>query len=285
MTAAEALRAAIPRLRAAGVEDAPGDARRLLAHAMAIAPDRLTLHLPDALTPAQEDALARALDARAARQPVAQIIGERLFWGRAFAVTADTLDPRPETECLVAEALSRPFVKIADLGTGTGCILISCLLGMPMAAGVGVDLSPAALAVAARNAARHGLGARARFLTSNWFSALSGRFDLIVSNPPYIARQEMPGLSPEVRNWEPHLALTDGADGLGAYRAIAAGAPARLMAGGRLLLEIGPTQGAPVAALLRQAGLAGIRILPDMDGRDRVVVAVKPGAEDRCGSA
>lgn len=284
MTAAEALRAAVPRLRDAGVDDPARDARALLAHAMGLPPDRLTLHLPDALDAGQEAAFHSAIAARAARQPVAQITGERLFWGRAFRVTPDTLDPRPETERLVEEALSRPFVRMLDLGTGTGCILISCLLGMKMATGLGTDLSAAALAVAEANAARHGL-TRARFQQGDWFAGIPGRFDLIVSNPPYIAQGEMAGLAPEVRDWEPHGALTPGGDGLDAYRAIARGAPARLMPGGRLLLEIGPTQGAAVSALLAAQGLTAIRVLPDLDGRDRVVAAVAPGDADSCGCA
>lgn len=284
MTAAEALRAAVPRLRDAGVDDPARDARVLLAHAMGLPPDRLTLHLPDALDPAQEAAFHAAIAARAARRPVAQITGERLFWGRAFRVTPDTLDPRPETERLVEEALSRPFVRMLDLGTGTGCILISCLLGMKMATGLGTDLSAPALKVAEANAARHGL-TRARFQQGDWFQGIPGRFDLIVSNPPYIAQGEMAGLAPEVRDWEPRGALTPGGDGLDAYRAIARGAPARLMPGGRLLLEIGPTQGAAVSALLAAQGLTAIRVLPDLDGRDRVVAAVAPGDADSCGCA
>ena len=285
MTGNEVLRAAIARLRAAGIEDAPRDARALLAHALGIGADRLTLHLGDVLA---NDAAARfdhAVTARAARRPVSQITGKRLFWGREFRVTQDTLDPRPETEILVAEALSAPFFACLDLGTGTGCILLSCLADRPVAMGLGVDLSDAALAVAADNAARLGLAGRARFLRSDWFSAVSGRFDLILSNPPYIAADEMAALAPEVREWEPHLALTPGGDGLGAYRAIARGAPARLMAGGRLLVEIGPAQGQAVAALFAAAGLGGIRILQDLDGRDRVVAGVKPADADACGTA
>ncbi len=283
LSGAEALRAAIPRLRAAGVEDPARDARVLLAHALGIAPDRLLLHLEGPLAPAQDAAFEAAIAARAARRPVAQITGRRLFWGLPFRVTPDTLDPRPETEVLVAEALARPFFRVLDLGTGTGCILLSCLKGMPAARGLGVDLSPAALAVAEGNAQALGLAARARFALSDWFAAVPGRFDLILSNPPYIAEAEMAGLSPEVRH-EPRLALTPGGDGLAAYRAIARGAAARLMEGGRILLEIGPTQGAAVAALLEGAGFAGIRILPDMDGRDRVVAAEKPGGGGSCGA-
>jgi release factor glutamine methyltransferase len=282
--AAEALRAAVPRLEAAGVEGAARDARVLLAHALGVMPDRLTLHLPDEMTGPQVRAYEEAVVARAARQPVAQITGRRLFWGQWFRVTRDTLDPRPETETLVAAALERPFLKVLDLGTGTGCILLSCLKGMPPAQGTGVDISEAALAVARLNARDLGLAGRSRFLRSDWFSAVPGAFDLIVANPPYIAAAEMADLSPEVRDWEPHLALTPGGDGLDAYRSIARGAGTRLLPGGRLLLEIGPSQGHPVAALLAAAGLEAVRILPDMDGRDRVVAAMKPAA-DGCSCA
>ncbi len=280
MTAREALIAAVARLEAAGIDGAARDARILLAHALGVGADRLTLHLADQMTTPQAQSYDEALARRARHQPVAQITGRRLFWGLEFRVTPDTLDPRPETETLVAEALTRPFLKMLDLGTGTGCILLACLKHMPMARGVGVDASPAALGVAVGNAADLGLEGRARFRQSDWFSAVEGQFDLIVSNPPYIAAAEMAALAPDVRDWEPHLALTPGGDGLDAYRTIARGAGARLCPGGRLLLEIGPTQGAAVAALLEGAGLTGLRILPDMDGRDRVVVAIKPQASE-----
>ncbi|MFZ5751534.1 MAG: peptide chain release factor N(5)-glutamine methyltransferase [Pseudomonadota bacterium] len=280
MTAAEALRAAIARLRAAGVEDAPGDARRLLAHALGIAPDRVTLVLPDALAPAAAAAFEAAVAARARRQPVAQITGRRAFFGHEFRVTPDTLDPRPETEILVAAALERPFGSILDLGTGTGCILLSCLAAMPAASGIGTDRSEAALAVARANATDLGLAGRARLVRSDWFAGVTGRFDLIVSNPPYIAEAEIADLAPEVRDWEPRAALTPGGDGLDAYRAIAAGARARLVPGGRILLEIGPTQGSAVRDLLRAAGLDGVAIRRDLDGRDRVVEAQRPAGPD-----
>jgi release factor glutamine methyltransferase len=280
--ASAALAPAIAKLEAAGVEVAARDARVLLAHALGVSADRLTLHLSDPMTDAQALLYEEAVAARVARKPVSQITGRRLFWGQWFRVTRDTLDPRPETETLVAEALAQPFLKVLDLGTGTGCILLSCLKGMPIAQGVGVDISDAALEVARGNSFNLGLEQRSRFHRSDWFSGVSGAFDLIVSNPPYIAAAEMAELSPEVRDWEPHLALTPGGDGLDAYRAIAKGAGARLMPGGRLLVEIGPAQGQAVSALFARAGLAGIRVLPDMDGRDRVVLAVKPDA-DGCG--
>lgn len=277
MTAAQALVAAVARLTAAGIDGAARDARVLLAHALGVAQDRLTLHLPDEMTAPQARAYEEALAARITRQPVAQITGQRLFWGLPFRVTRDTLDPRPETETLVAEALAQPFESILDLGTGTGCILLSCLSGMPQATGIGVDLSDAALAVAEANARTLGLIPRARFLRSDWFSAVEGRFDLIVTNPPYIAGDEMPALAPEVRIWEPALALSPGGDGLGAYRRIAAHASDHLQPGGRILAEIGPTQASAVSALFAAAGLEEIRVLPDMDGRDRVVAARRPG--------
>lgn len=274
MTGAEALRQGVARLAAAGVPAAEGDARLLLGHALGLPRH----HLPAALAaPLPPDALRRfdaSLAARAARQPVSQILGRRAFWKHEFRVTRDTLDPRPETETLVEAALAQPFASVLDLGTGTGAILISLLAERPAAQGLGTDISPAALAVARDNAAR--IGVCADFLESDWFSTVQGQFDLIVSNPPYIALAEMESLVPEVREWEPIQALTDGADGLSAYRAIAAGAPAHLRPGGRLLVEIGPTQGAAVAQLMHDAGLDGPQILPDLDGRDRVVAARKP---------
>jgi release factor glutamine methyltransferase len=285
VTGAEALAAATRRLAAAGIEGAQRDARRLLAHSLGIAPDRVTLVAPEEMTVAAEAAFAAALAARAARQPVSQITGSRAFFGRSFHVTRDTLDPRPETERLVEIALERPFVKMLDLGTGTGCVLLSCLGGMPFATGVGTDVSEAALAVASGNARVLGLAGRARFLKADWFSGISGKFDLITSNPPYIAAAEMAALAPEVRDWEPTVALTPGGDGLDAYRAIARGAGARLMPGGRIALEIGPAQAAAVSALLRAAGFAAPEIRQDLDGRDRVVLALWPADGDGCGVA
>ncbi len=272
----EALRAALTVLRAAGVEDAPRDARLLLARAMDLPADRLSLHLQDALSAEAEAALVPLVAARARRQPMAQILGSRLFWGHVFEVTPDTLDPRPDTEVLVEAAISQPFTRMLDLGTGTGCILISCLLAMPDATGLGTDVSPAALQVALRNAARHGLQARASLAQGSWWQAVSGHFDLIVSNPPYIAADEMSHLAPEVRDHEPHLALTPGGDGLDAYRIIAAGTAAHLTPGGRIFLEIGATQGAAVSDFLAAEGFTELRILEDLDSRPRVVAAKRP---------
>ena len=276
MTGNDALRHAVQRLGAAGVESPARDARILLAFALNLPADRLTLHLPDPVPPEAVSRYEAALTARTRRQPVAQITGQRLFWGRSFRVTPAVLDPRPETEVLVATALEQPFSRILDLGTGSGCILLSCLADRPEALGTGVDLSHPALAVARDNADRLGVAARASFVHSDWCTAVDGQFDLILANPPYIAAAEMPLLAPEVRLWEPSLALTPGGDGLDAFRIIARQSPARLLPGGRLMVEIGPTQAAEVSALFAAAGLNQIRIRRDLDGRDRVVTAVKP---------
>ena len=276
VTVAAALRAATAQLTQVGIVAAAGDARHLVAHATGLDPDRLTLHLSDHLDASVQVRLEAALAARARHQPVSQIIGSRLFWGRRFRVTRDVLDPRPETECLIAAALAQPFARVLDLGTGSGAILLTLLAERPDASGLGTDLSPKALAVALGNAQALGLTARASFARADWLDGVQEQFDLIVANPPYIAAAEIAGLAPEVRVWEPHLALTPGGDGLGAYRKIAAGAPAHLAPGGVLLLEIGPTQAAAVTALLTAAGLRCGPTLPDLDGRDRVVVARLP---------
>lgn len=269
-TVAAALAAGTARLAKAGIEGAGRDARRLMAAALGIGADRLSLHLNEALTGEQAARWAAHLDARTARQPVAQITGRRAFWRHEFTVTRDTLDPRPETESLVAAALDLPWRSVLDLGTGTGAILISLLAERPGARGVGTDVSDAALAVARGNAAR--LGVVAEFRRADWLDGVTGQFDLIVSNPPYIAANELAGLSPEVRDWEPHGALTDGGDGLSAYRAIAAGALDHLTPGGAVAVEIGWMQGPQVAALFAAAG-AQARVISDLDGRDRVVCA------------
>ncbi len=273
MTLRAAAFAATRRLAAAGVESPARDARLLVARAAGVAAERFLLHDGDPLTDAAAAALQAMLAAREARQPMAQILGGRLFWGRWFDVTPDVLDPRPETEVLVAAALEAPFARVLDLGVGSGCILLT-LLAERGGEGVGVDLSKAALAVARRNARR--LGVECELRPSDWFAAVEGVFDLIVANPPYIAAGEMAGLAPEVRDWEPHVALTPGGDGLGACRAVAAGVMAHLAPGGRVIVEIGPAQGAAVAGMFRAAGLAEVAVRPDLDGRDRLVTGRRP---------
>lgn len=271
--AAQLLRDGAARLRAAQVPDAMGDARALLAHAAQIPPDRLTLHLGEAITPEVSARFETFIAQRALRVPVSHIVGKRLFWGRRFYVNADVLDPRPETETLLAAALAGSYTRVLDLGTGSGCILLSLLAERPAATGVGVDLSSAALDVARQNAAQMGLEARAQFMCGDWFSPVCGRFDLITANPPYIAAKDMDGLAPELLHHEPRMALTDEADGLSAYRHIAQTAGAFLAPHGTLMVEIGHTQGAAVLNMMRGAGLTAPRVLPDLDGRDRVIIA------------
>ncbi|MEQ9258276.1 MAG: peptide chain release factor N(5)-glutamine methyltransferase [Roseovarius sp.] len=263
------------RLAAAGIESAPLEARRIMAAALGVAPDRVSLMSQEPVPEPAEDRLAGLAARRSAREPLAHILGERDFWKLSFRVTADVLDPRPETETLVEVALAEPFGHVLDLGTGSGCILLSLLAERPEARGMGTDTSAAALALAAENAARHGLEGRARLVRADWLEGVAGQFDLIVSNPPYIAEAEMAELAPELA-FEPRAALTDGADGLTAYRIIARDAPAHLAPGGRLMVEVGWRQGPEVAALFRAAGLEEVTIQPDLDGRDRVVRGNKP---------
>lgn len=271
MTIAEALSRATRMLAKAGIDGAARDARALVAHVLGVEPGRLVLVGADPFPPEREAALDDALSARVRRQPVAQIVGRREFYGRSFEVTQDVLDPRPDTEAVVEACLAEPFDRVLDLGTGSGCILLTLLAERPQARGVGVDLSQPALAVAARNADALGVAGRVELLLSDWFGAVSGRFDLIVANPPYVSAGEMAGLEPEVRQWEPRVALTDEADGLGAYRRIVPEASGFLRSGGRLIVEIGHRQGGDVAKMFDNAGLSGVRTGQDLSGHDRFV--------------
>lgn len=268
-----ARRAAVAILEQAAVPGATQDVAALLAYVLAVDRSELALISPQIeLSAAQESRFDAAIAARAARQPVSQITGTRLFWGRAFTVTPDVLDPRPETEVLIDAALALSFASVLDLGTGSGCILLTLLMERPEARGIGVDLSAPALDVAQRNQQRLAPGANVEWRQGSWFDPVRGRFDLIVSNPPYIAADEMAGLSPEVRDWEPQMALSPGGDGLQAYRVIAGSAPQYLTPGGWLMVEIGASQGTAVKELFNSAGFSETRILLDLDGRDRVVM-------------
>lgn len=280
MTGQDAITKAALTLREAGIAGGARDARRLLSHVLGIDAGRVTLVLPDAITPAQAAAFEDLVEQRSRRVPVSHLIGVRAFYGRDFEVNGDVLDPRPETEILVAAALEVPFGRVLDLGTGSGAIIATVLAERGADAyGVGTDVSAAALAVAGRNAAKVGVADRVQFAQGSWFDGVpAGQvdFDLIVSNPPYIAADEMLGLAPEVRDFEPRLALTDEDDGLGAYRVITAGAAGHLRLGGWLMVEIGPTQGAAVAGMMMARGFANVQVRPDLDGRDRVVLGQKP---------
>lgn len=276
-TVDQSLRAAVQALAEAGIPDAAADARHLLAHALGVSRDRLILIGPDPMPIEAQESLDRLLARRIAREPVARIIGQRLFWGRSFAVTPDVLDPRADTETLIATALEGAAPsRLLDLGTGSGAIALTLLAEWPQARAVATDISPAALAVAARNASALDVADRLELLLSDWFTGITGRFDLILSNPPYIAADEMPGLAPEVLLHDPSMALSPGGDGLAPYRIIAAQASAYLAAEGRVMVEIGWKQGAAVKAIFASAGWRDLRLIRDMEGRDRVLSALIP---------
>lgn len=276
MTAAEAMSAAVARLRAAGVQDPARDARLLLAHAAQVDAARVTLIAPEDIAPEIAERYDQLIALRAVRVPVSQLVGAREFYGRRFEISNLVLDPRPETETLIEVALSEPFDTVLDLGTGSGCILVTLLAERPLARGTGTDVSEDACLQASANAVLHKVAERAVFVQSNWFSNVEGRYDLIVSNPPYLSAGEMSSVQPELRDHEPRTALTDEADGLSAYRVIAAEAQGYLTETGRVIVEIGWQQGAPVSELFKDQGWAEVAILPDLNGHDRVVLASKP---------
>lgn len=276
MTAAEAMVSATAKLRAAGVPDPARDARLLLAHAAQVDAARVTLIAPEDIAPEIEERYDQLVALRAVRVPVSHLIGMRAFYGRQFAVSRDVLDPRPETETLIEAALAEPFATVLDIGTGSGCILITLLAERDSAVGVGTDLSEAACLQASANAVQNGVAPRAEIVQSDWFGAVRGTFDLIVSNPPYLSADEMDDIAPELRDHEPRMALTDDADGLTGYRILAAMAPKHLAPGGRLVAEIGWQQRAAVVQIFAAAGWGDVRALTDLDGRDRVIVAQNP---------
>lgn len=232
------------------------------------------------MTPGRAAALDALLARRLAGEPVARILGEKEFYGLSFVLNEATLVPRPETELLVDLALDwlrgRGDAVILDLGTGTGCIPIAILANAPRVRAVAVDLSARALDAARENAVRHGVAERMELCEGSWFDPLpkseGGGFDLIASNPPYIESAAIATLAPEVRDHDPHLALDGGPDGLEPYRIIAAGAAARLVPGGALMVEVGSAQGAAVAGIFTGAGFSNLVIHKDLAGLDRVVI-------------
>lgn len=278
LSGAEARRAAAARLAAAGVDAPELDARLLLAAATGLDAAALAAAPERALSDDEAERFAALVAARAARRPIAQILGRVGFWTLELAVTADVLVPRPETECVLEAALAataeRETGRALDLGVGSGALLLAFLSERPGWSGVGVDASAPALAVARANAAALGLDARAGFVAGGWDTPLDARFDLVMSNPPYIETAAIDALEPEVRDHEPRLALDGGADGLDAYRAITGRARALLAPGGALVFEIGATQADAVAALARAAlPEAEITVAADLGARPRAVVA------------
>ena len=248
----------------------------MAAHVCDIAPSRVTLHEMDEVSEAVIARFDDAITQRLNHRPVSRIIGVRQFWGRMFQITDDVLDPRGDTETLIAEALKTPAKRILDLGTGSGILGITLAAEQVDAVVVVTDISKAALVVAQNNAKRHHVEDRIEFIESDWFDSLDGKFDLIISNPPYIGENELEGLEPDVIDYDPMIALTPGGDGLAPYRIIAGQAPNYLNENGRVIVEIGHLQGNDVKNLFLNAGFTDVQILQDLDGKDRAIVAKHP---------
>ena len=268
-------------LRQAGIESADTDARLIVGHALGL--DRTALLTNnDRLLRAGEIAAIDTLAARRLRhEPVSRIIGRKEFWSLSLYVSDAVLVPRPDTETVVEAALD--FVvrgglrleplRLLDIGTGSGALILALLTELSNADGIATDISQAAIAVARGNAERLGLSARCRFVVCDIADGVNGRFDLIVSNPPYIVHSEIAGLEPDVRDYDPSLALDGGIDGLDAYRAIAAQAPHLLAPGGRLIVELGVGQEHAIRALFTKAGLTVTAIRSDLAGVPRALSA------------
>jgi release factor glutamine methyltransferase len=255
------------------------DARLIAQHAFGIDAMSLVRREREPISAQWAIDLERYTQRRLAGEPVSRIIGEREFWGLKFRLNPSTLDPRPETEMLVADAISfaetKPRPQLVDLGTGSGAIAIAIADGLPKARLVATDVAPEALSQAKANAERHKVADRIDFRLSNWWQAVphTETFDVIVSNPPYIATEAIAGLQPEVRLFDPKSALDGGFDGLDAYRAIASQALRRLNPGGVVLLEIGSNQADAVSRIFARAGFTRVDVQKDIAGLDRLVSA------------
>jgi len=267
-------------LQSAGIDGAAQDARLLICGLLDLSLTAFMMRGGDVLSGEDAGKIRAMVKRRAEREPVHRILGSREFFGLTLGLSSETLEPRPDTEVLVERLI--PFAerivadsgacRILDLGTGTGAICLALLHAVPQATGTGVDISSDALSTAAANAARNGLSNRFNTLESSWFAAVSGRFDIIVSNPPYIRSSVMATLDPEVLHHDPALALDGGTDGLDAYRAIAASVGAFLDARGVVGLEIGFDQRQSVTALFQGRGFTLVDQAQDLGGNDRALV-------------
>ena len=273
----DALAAARARLRSGAVPAAALDARLLLAHVLGPTRTAMLDRGADELSEDQARDYAALVARREAGEPVSRIIGQREFWSLCLRVTPATFDPRPDSETVIEAALAdlpgpSAALDLADLGTGTGCLLLALLTELPGATGVGVDLSPAAVAVAHANAVALGLADRAWFVAGDWGSSLAGPFDLIVANPPYVAEGSLATLEADVA-FEPRLALAGGRDGLGAYRALAPDVARLLRPSGRAVFEVGAGQADAVGGIVAAAGLGVAGTRRDLAGIERCIIA------------
>lgn len=280
MIVEEALSRATRRLAEAGVETARLDARLLLASIDGMSASAVLLDPGRVLAADVESAFDRLVDRRARREPVSRILGRREFWSLDFAISLATLDPRPDSETLVEAALTQfepePRRRVLDLGTGTGCLLLSVLSERPKWVGLGIDIADEAVAVARANARTLELSERAHFRTGDWDKGLVGTFDLILSNPPYIPSSEIAGLSPEVASFDPLRALDGGTDGLDAYRALAPALLRLLAPQGRAVIELGKGQVAAIAGIMEAVGLRALERRQDLAGVERCLVLGLP---------
>jgi len=272
-----ALARAASQLSAAGIERSQAEARILLEAASGRGRGQIIAFPEHMLTDAQRDAFDKLVARRCAREPIARILGRREFWSLSFTVGPATLDPRPDSETLVAAVLDRipdrnAALTILDLGTGTGCLLLALLSELPRSRGVGVDLSTAALSTASGNAEDLGLAERVDFRVADWARDISARFDIIVSNPPYIESAAIDDLAPEVSKYDPRGALDGGSDGLSAYRALLPEAMRLLAPGGLLALEIGAGQAEAVRALAAEAHFSSLATACDLAGIERCLL-------------
>ena len=268
------------------------DAEVLLSHTRNCPRIQLYARYDDVLTDAERATMRDLVRRRAQAEPVAYLVGHREFFSLAFRVTRDVLIPRPDTESLVLELIERarklPRPRIAEVGTGSGCIAISVAVNLPQAELTTIDISPAALAVARENAAAHKVSERIRFLEGDLLSPLASEeaFDFIVSNPPYIPTEVLAELDADVRDHEPHLALNGGPQGMTVLTRLIQAAPAHLKPGGWLLLEIGMEQPDLVQSVLNQCGAyRNIQVIKDLEGRPRVVVAEHVGVPPASGGS
>jgi release factor glutamine methyltransferase len=274
-------RALAEQFRAAGIESPELDARVLIGHVLGLDHAGLAAAGRQPLSALAATRIAGFATRRLAGEPVARIVGQKEFWSLPLAVTPAVLVPRPDTETVVELALAlldqdgerTRALHIADLGTGSGAILLALLSELPNAQGIGTDIDARALDVARVNARQLGLGGRAEFMISDYGAALEGPFDLVVSNPPYVASADIAGLAPEVRDHDPRHALDGGADGLAAYRTMAADAPRLLGPAGHLVVEIGAGQEREVSKLFAAAGLAIAGTRHDLSGVARAIAA------------
>ena len=265
------------QLAMAGSETAMLDARLLMQHMLGCSAAELITLRDRRLTPRERGELSKLMERRKANEPMAYLTGERDFWDGTFAVNRDTLIPRPDSETLIEAVLEampnkQQSFKLLDLGTGTGCLPLSLLREYPMAYGTAADISEGALRMAEQNAERAEVVERMRFVKSDWFSAIEGRYQLIISNPPYIPSRDCDTLMADVKDYEPRGALDGGADGLHCYRTIAASVCDYLEKDGYFMCEIGQGQTQDVTALFKAAGLTHVTTRADLAGIERVLV-------------